>query len=408
MDIHAVLEYYAIICLAGTPLAALVVIILNKKTNLIGGFNKWLDGILGLDKWSGIEGLSVENTPSIEPNQGVTHIKLKVGGKYFCRLTSFNRFGRLSEPEWISEDEFVGILDKEHIFTALHCGKTKVCCQWEDESAEGGIQVYEFEVCPADPNWFAETFSKAVIGQKNLMSLANELSGKRRTAYNIPFGIQEFDYKKNPSNKVSLQTDKSDIVIRTILYLEKIDETVFEYIVNGLNERYELIPTSSGPNIWIHILSDPMQDEIDCYAILEIDKERKNGRLMFGRAWREYGSIEEFIDNIDIAGTAFSDMLTGKNPINNLKPVKNEIIQKYSSQRKTKPVTAEIQKSDKTDKQSIEDEPNIDSEPDKSYTPSIPDENDIPDTGGEEPDEGDENGEPDYYDGEEYPDVPEE
>lgn len=314
------LEYYAVACIVLMPAYVFLLIYIGRKTTLLKRFNAYIDGILGLKEEPAASPQAKqpeqpeegkEKNASDDEKSGITRFRIYVGDKYYCRVSSTESSLRTQAINWYSENEFVGTVEKKSgVFTANKNGRVKI--YYEDESGlENGVQVYDIEVMQKNPEWFADKVIEFLYKEADRDTTAFHFISRRIIRENVAKHTVQYEGKMKAERRMTLQFDGNDRLQRALWELDG-GEQAAETIQRELEERFEYVPGTGGISIWVREAIDGTRDDVEVYCFL---KRSSSGALLFGigRAWREYGDIEEFLMNIAMCERLFSDCL-GKEP----------------------------------------------------------------------------------------------
>lgn len=314
-----ILQYYAIFCLAFSPVSIVILIILYKKTNLLERIDAMVDKILGVktskqskpDKESNAK--EKEDKKETEDNpalSGIAFFKLPVGEIYYCRQTSQSRGGDIYEAEWSTDNEYIGKVNEKGLFTSTKVGTINIYCSRKGDMMAPAALAYTIEVTPVH-RLGAEKFLLDVSKrEKKATILANNITKKIVLADTAKNTVT---YKeKGEITKSIYKFDKSNQLQGAVVFFSQMKKARREEFLSGLEERFEEIPlaerTSPLMRVFVHRLIDEVQNEIDVFACLW---ETKDGLFILGisQSWREYGEAEEFLMNISMAPKCFEDCL---------------------------------------------------------------------------------------------------
>ena len=319
LSFHAILEYYAILCLALTPLTLMATIILARRTTLFDRIDNYLDRILPPNP-KGRTATTDEKKDIIKnkiPEQqvremsGISSFEIQVGEQYQCHLNYQNRGGSYGEMIWFSENDFVGRVNERGLFTGNKAGLCNIYCVGKGNAYESGVQAYCIKVVPRQQNWFGDTLIELVSSKRSRMDML---------ACNIKRKIVREDPKSNLivyaglayeiSNTIALQFDDAGNLQRGAYKMRK-EAELTDKLMKALEERFEKINTTGPENIkvFIHQFADKSHEEVDLYAA--IVEEADTVYLAVGQTWRDYGEKEEFVDNINLAVKLFRDIVPG-------------------------------------------------------------------------------------------------
>ena len=333
LSVSEILQYYAVLCLSLAPLNLFLVYILYKYTNLIEKFDHFLDkhltkkvkqansneepkeGQVSEDK---TEKESPKDAPELS---GISCFSLSVGQIYYCRQNSQERASGIFSLRWFTSNEFLGKVNEDAVFTALKAGVVDVFSSRKNDDFDHGAHAYRITVLPRNKEWSAQRAIELLLCRaKREKVLAAYMDSKilrdDETRHMMEFR-QNGDFEK-----VILQFDKSQNLERAVFVLnDRRDPALLETIKDikrELEDRFEEVKLTKGEGIslWIHRLIDEEHDEIDIYAYMRISASVKGKWILcIGQTWREYGEIDEFLLNANMAEKMFSSCLPEENYI---------------------------------------------------------------------------------------------
>lgn len=325
ISINQILQYYAIFCLAFSPISLLMFIFFAKKTKLILHINNFLDQVLGIKpKEEKTEGQKDEKkTPeATNAETGVSAFNLIVGDSYFCMQTMQDRNGDIYDTEWLSDNRFVGIIDESGLFKSNKIGLVNIFCCRKGDAFDTGTHLYAINVCPKDNKWFGHWFIKAVSNRMSKIDLLAHFV-KTKISSEIPAkGIICLEGKEDYRSLI-LQLDETSKLSRCVIILKRTSKEDLQLLKENIEEVFEKVELEKGnTEIWVRRTIDDSKDEVGVYCFL---KKLKNGNIAFaiGQTWREYGDIDEFLLNIKMAEKQFIDCLPNEE-IEELKAVFEE------------------------------------------------------------------------------------
>lgn len=319
LSVHTILEYYAILCLALTPLTLMTTIILARRTTLFDRIDNFLDRILppnpkGRTATDDEKKDIIKNSipeQQVREMSGISTFEIQVGEKYQCHLNYQNRGGSYGEMVWFSENDFVGRVNERGLFVGSKAGLCNIYCVGKGNAYESGVQAYCIKVVPRLQNWFGDTLIELVSSKRSRMDML---------ACNIKRKIIREDPKSNLivyaglpyeiSSTIALQFDDAGNLLRGA-YKIRNEAELTDKVIKALEERFEKIETSGPENVkvFIHQFADKSHEEVDLYAT--VTEEGDTLYLAVGQTWRDYGEKEEFIDNINLAVKLFKDIVPG-------------------------------------------------------------------------------------------------
>ena len=170
IELHKILEYYAIITLIASPISILGFVILYRKTNMISRIDKFVDRLLGI-KGSALADAKPEekeDKPDPYPNDaaemsGIACFNLDVDDVYFCRRNAQLLNGNIHETVWSCDNEFFGEIDERGILKSKKAGTVNIFCARKDDPFASAIQAYSINITPTNNNWFGQWLSDAVL-----------------------------------------------------------------------------------------------------------------------------------------------------------------------------------------------------------------------------------------------------
>lgn len=324
IDISKILQYYAALCLTLLPLNFFIMIFISRRTNLLKRIDLLIDRIIPLKQEEQKEEKKKEENESseAEPKEkpaptekeiqdmtGVAAFEILVGETYQCHLNYENRGGSFGEMTWSNDNEFVGKIKENGLFTGKKVGKTNVFCMTKGHSYDPGEQAYCISVVSKHGKWFADTLIEQIQSNKKESDIFTsnihrkilfERPEKKVICYNSDL--------QNEYSELLLQYDESNVLARCVYKINE-NKDSNKRLLELLNERFEEIKLKSpaGVQIWIHQIIDDQHEEVDIYAFLY---RNQTGTLWmgFGRNWRKFGEKQEFIDNIKLALRQFVDL----------------------------------------------------------------------------------------------------
>ena len=319
ISIQTILEYYAIFCLAMSPLSVMLFVILYRKTNLVDRIDKLVDRILGIKELPAQEKNQQKDEtessakPAAETQEltGVACFSLKVDDVYYCRKNAQLFNGGYHEIQWSCDNEFLGQINHEGRFKSQRMGTANIYCARKDDPFASAVHAYSISIKPTNENWFAQWLMDAVLGRKKKADVLSDQIKSKITDEIPPKGIIEYEGQKDYT-KMVLQFDSADCLERGVLFV-RASET--DRLDSALGERFEQVRLQNDgrTKIWVHRIIDESKDEIDIYAY-----QRRTSHdeyiLGFSQNWREYGDVEEFLLNIGMTVKVFADCITGDKP----------------------------------------------------------------------------------------------
>lgn len=387
LSVSQILQYYAVMSLALMPLNILLLYLLNKYTDLVVRFDRFLDGLIGRkddggrgadvrkDASDGGEGKETERKEEMAELSGISCFSLPVGQVYHCRQNSQGRSSGMYELRWFSSNEFIGKVDGDAVFTALKAGTVDVYCARKNDDYDQGAHAYRITVLPRDGKWPVQKVIDLLLARAERRTVLEAFMDSK-ILRDDPVG-NVIEYRQCGSfEKITLQFDRTGRLERTVYLLKTgkdCSARIPEGMVSELDDRFEEIPliTEGGIRLWIHRFTDEEHDEVDVYAYMrESMAEGIRGRrvLCIGQTWREYGEIDEFLLNIRMAEKMFSGILPGEEPI----PVEAHVPAGAERKKVVEPVQGPCEETDGGH---------------PSDEPTEPDDGDIPEPPTEEPEE---------------------
>lgn len=330
--IKTILEYYAIISLITLPLNIFLFVFLNKKTPLIENFNQWLDSKLGVpppkpaepepkpqDKKEEDKGKKEEVIKRPE-NFQTALFKIPVGDVYHCMTSSVDNDSRRYTLEWTTDNDFIGTIDKDGLFTARKTGKVSLFYKRKEDISDKGHNAYQIEVVPTHREWFGNEFLSAleertlkenVISKLMDRSILSEKPQQKSITY---AGVGDY-------SELALQFNMYSELERVLYVLQKHADT--DDIVKELDERFEEAKlVGTGIRVWTRRYKKDKDEEIDEVTLYAFLRETLSGQRYFGisQSWREYADIYEFLENVQMAEKTFAEIMPGT-PVADVKAV---------------------------------------------------------------------------------------
>lgn len=402
MDFMKMLQWYAAICLFSVPIEAGLFAYLYKKTGFVTKLNDGIDRMLKLppiphdaeEKDTNTEaGEPVDepdqknNTQQVQPKTAVASLRLRIGDIYYCRLSSAEHDERRYNLFWFSRNEFVGKMDENAVFSAEKTGTTLVAFKIVGDAMDKGKDLYEINVIPSNPDWFAETLLQAMDEGTKRDVLLPKLIDKRILSEDTEKNIITLEGNdKYRSMKIQFTPDGT--VERVLYELKNIRRNNEPDIQDELKERFEQVRLSGeGISIWVRRLENDERDEVRQFAII---REYPDGKRYFGmsRFWRALGEYEEFELNISLAEKIFSDLLPDKETAK-VKPFRRRQaprrpapVKQLLAQNNEEPIPslpAQEQTNSQTEKEYIREEP---SQPSESEVLPVEQGRDVPEGDG--------------------------
>ena len=319
--IKTILEYYAIISLITLPLNIFLFVFLNKKTPLIENFNQWLDRKLGVpppkpaepepkpqDKKEEDKGKKEEVIKRPE-NFHTALFKIPVGDVYHCMTSSVDNDSRRYTLEWTTDNDFIGTIDKDGLFTARKTGKVSLFYKRKEDISDKGHNAYQIEVVPTHREWFGNEFLSAleertlkenVISKLMNRSILSEKPQQKSITY-----AGTGDY-----SELAVQFNMYSELERVLYVLQRHANT--DDIVKELDERFEEAKlVGTGIRVWTRRYKNDKDEEIDEVTLYAFLRETLSGQRYLGisQSWREYADINEFLENIKMAEKTFSEIM---------------------------------------------------------------------------------------------------
>ena len=324
ISIHTILEYYAILCLVMSPVSISLFVVLYRKTNMLERVDRLVDRILGIKPVEPKSETSSKPDAKTNPGSGpavsapelsgVACFTLKVNDTYHCRKNAQHFNGGFHEIVWSCDNEFLGDITNEGLFTSKRAGTANIFCARKDDPFASAVQSYSITITPQSDDWFAQWLidavskrtAKADILARNIKwKITGESLEKRIITYE---GGRQY-------GSILLQFDAMENLERGLFILKDADASAMCRLHKELFERFECVRLKNGSHtqVWVHRLIDDARDEVDVYAYIK-KKDDGDSVLGFSQNWREYGDIEEFLLNISMAGKMFSDCMPNDVP----------------------------------------------------------------------------------------------
>lgn len=335
IELSKILQYYASLCLLSIPIEAGLFTYLYKKTRFIVHLNDRIDRLLGLppitdatniktqadeDTDESSDENSSKNDDKVKSNdvQGIASLRLQIGDIYYCRLSSVHRDSKMYELAWYSNNEFVGIVDDNAVFTADKTGVAIVGFERVGDNRDTGVDMYEINVMPTHRNWFADPVIHSIEKKEKRDIFLSRYAGVRVLSDDPQTNTVILDGNEYYS-KLKVQFNVYGEVERVLYDFSGIRWNCGQDFLGEMKERFEQIRLSGeGISIWVRRLSNMEKDEVTLFAII---REYPDGKRYLGisRFWRENGEYEEFEMNIVLAEKIFSELLPGL-PVAKVKP----------------------------------------------------------------------------------------
>lgn len=325
MDIKSILQFLGFLTVTCYAVIIPLALYLSRKTDFFERFNNWIDSLVD-DKAAAddrLSGPAVATALAADPadqdpvpgreelqKEGVASFSIMVKDRYYCMPSTIDTESRIHPLDWMTDNEFVGQMDSEAVFTGQKAGRTIVSCVRKGDRMDPGTAMYEIDVVPSNPKWFAEKSVASLGSRKNKAAVLSSLAGHKILSENPARKIIVFE-GKGEARKISVQFNHFDELERVLYELKNIRETETSVLEQELNDRFEEIPLiGTGIRIWTKRIIDTSKDEVVLYAFL---REYQDGRrfLGIGQTWREYGEIDEFLLNVGMAEKMFRDLLPG-------------------------------------------------------------------------------------------------
>ena len=347
LSIKTILEYYAMLCLICMPVMFVVMIILARKTNLLDNVDNLVDRLVPdkdnrkTEKTSAekTDGNDEQKTPSeeeVNEMSGITALSLLVGESYICHLNYQNRGGSTSTMNWSNDNEFVGKIEENGLFTADKVGKTNIFCTAEGQPYDTGAQAYAISVLSRMDEWFCDMLIDLITKRAVRPAVITKFL-KRKITGEIPVK-RIITYAGKPTEKsrsLTIQFDNAGRIERGC-YIIHSNADDRKRIAELLEERYEKVKLKDGLDeritVWLHQIIDNQHEEVDTYAFC-CNLSSRETAIGFGRSWRQYGEKQEFLDNIGMALRLFGDILKSEN-----------LVLEAKQDRETLPIPIPIQK----------------------------------------------------------------
>lgn len=330
--IKTILEYYAIISLITLPLNIFLFVFLNKKTPLIENFNQWLDRKLGVpppkpaepepkpqDKKEEDKGKKEEVIKRPE-NFHTALFKIPVGDMYHCMTSSVDNDSRRYTLEWTTDNDFIGTIDKDGLFTARKTGKVSLFYKRKEDISDKGHNAYQIEVVPTHREWFGNEFLSALeertLKEKVISKLMDRtiLSEKPQQKSITYAGVGDY-------SELTVQFNMYSELERVLYVLQKHANT--DDIVKELDERFEEAKlVGTGIRVWTRRYKKDKDEEIDEVTLYAFLRETLSGQRYLGisQSWREYADIYEFLENVQMAEKTFAEIMPGT-PVADVKAI---------------------------------------------------------------------------------------
>jgi len=321
VSVSKILQYYAIVCIVCLPLNLILMIILARRTNVLNRIDDLVDRLIPPRTPQGQPAQApaqAQGVPVVIPSspdeeeveeRSFSCFEIMVQETYQCHLNFQNRGGSYGEMVWYNDNDFVGTIDQNGLFTGNKIGTVDIFCASKSSAFDTGSQAYRINVISRKGPWFADWLIKAVSSRsskaeviaKNIKRhIIGENPQKRIISFSAPLGGENVT--------LTVQFDENNRLLRGC-YVIPIDGKETAGLYDYLEERCERVKLKESGNysIWIHQIIDSEHGEVDYYAITkEYDKRLI---LAFGQSWREYGEKEEFIDNIKMTVRMFNEIL---------------------------------------------------------------------------------------------------
>ena len=326
ISISAILEYYAILCIICMPLNFFLLLFLSKRTNILQKIDSYIDRMLPEEKKPAAPApTATDNQPTkpsvpdnpmpseedIETMSGISSFEILVKETYKCHVNFHNRGGSYGGMIWFNDNEFVGQIKEDGLFTANKVGTARIFCASKGHGPDYGAQAYTIKVVSALGPWFADRLIEQVSDKMSRTDIMAK-NVRRKLQKEVPTkNIMVFaGHPTERSLSLTLQFGHNAKLLRGCYSLTPDMET-YDDTVERLNEHFEeiKIKTPGSPRIWIHQIIDNEHEEVDIYAILYQTSQREL-LLGIGQIWREYGEKEEFVDNVRMALRSFSDIIS--------------------------------------------------------------------------------------------------
>ena len=390
LDIHTILNYYAILCLILSPISIWLFITLYRKTDVMDKVDKFIDKLLGIKEQPAEEQKKPEEPEKKEISKrgnlemsGVAIFNLQVGDIYYCRKSTQHFSENIHEIVWSTDNEFIGEIDEDGLLTTKHTGELNVFCARKDNPFDSAVQAYNINVFPMSEDWFAQWLLDA-INNKSKKSDILAKNIKQKLVSENPFARTITYEYSGPAKRLILEFDEKDLLDKGVFILRDCTKENLDALKVQLNERFEKVKLQNEETeIWIHRIIDEAHNEVDVYAMLKIIKG-KDTILGFSHTWREFGEIEEFLLNINMASQNFKACIDLKkeelklekeNPVSMRKGEKLQLVKGISEI----PPTVENETSeeeDKTEKEENEPDVNEETSSPENNNPDVPDSTD--------------------------------
>ena len=322
ISIHTILEYYAILCLVMSPVSISLFVVLYRKTNMLERVDRLIDRILGIkpvasqpETNSRPEANSGSGTIEPAPElSGVACFTLKVNDTYHCRKNAQLFNGGFHEIVWSCDNEFLGDITDEGLFTSKRAGTANIFCARKDDPFASAVQTYSITITPQGDDWFAQWLIDAVAKRTGKADILARNIKWKITGESPEKRIITYEGGRQYGN-ILLQFDAMENLERGLFILKDTDTSALSRLHKELSERFECVRLKNGSRtqVWVHRLIDDARDEVDVYAYIR-KTDDGDSVLGFSQNWREYGDIEEFLLNISMAGKMFSDCLPNDIP----------------------------------------------------------------------------------------------
>lgn len=313
LDFHTILYYYAVFCLAFSPVSIGVFVFLYRKTNLLDRVDRFVDRLLG-EKPAPAAGGAREAAPGGGEDKpelsGIACFNLHVGDEYYCRSRTRFSEDNLHEVRWSTDNDFLGEMGADGLFRAVRTGSVNIFCTRKDDDFDDGAHAYSINILPTDQKWVGDRLAGAVTRRMRREDVL-AMNIKRKTLdEKVSKGIIAFAARDRVPATV-LQFDREGFLERGVYEFRNAD-ALLPALEAALEERYERVELDDERvQIWIHKIISDTRDEIDTYCYI---RTMRNGSVAFcvSNAWREYGATEEFLLNVKMAARIFEDCLPGE------------------------------------------------------------------------------------------------
>ena len=298
MTFSGVLEWYALFCLVTVPLAvALFIMAYRRHPSVLKAADK------ALEKAS--KGAGKDGGRSVDESNaalGIPKLPLRIGDKYYCRLTQRNRQDLGTDRTWSVDNTFLAEIGPlQGVLQARRAGRCYVLCGAER------VQIYYVDIRPARSDWFAADATALLLRAASRADVLATLKGKpaktRRTAagevmlFRQPWG--------------TLQCSLEDGRLCRYLFTIRTNDERAHDIDDAVEEYMAPLEVSACDGIyWTHRSGDgdPHPGSVDYVAFRRLS-ERGGMLLGMGRCWRDGADEDEVAENTEMMARSFADVL---------------------------------------------------------------------------------------------------